>query len=369
MGKPHLLKGLVVDEVSLVDAPANPGAIHLLFKRKDATMPTDAERAAIAAKKAKIDTTGALDRLLTRLGIGKRADPATIDPDTYADAASAAIDKACEALTTSIASIMADASVTDKAPPIAKSLAEFRSFTADATGDQIEKAMRDVALIKSGKDDSAMPTEAEQIATLTKQVADMQAEIDKAKMSPKHAKFMAGLGSDDAKGKFAAKSPADRDAQCDAGGDDVGKGDTVALTKAQGEIAALQKSIAGFEAERELEAFRKRASTAGVGDGQAEVLMKASKGDPDAFGKVLEMLKSATTAAKTGAIFKEFGGSGGTGATGGGAAEEIAAQAQVLMKADPKLGLIAARVAVRKGNLELAQRERDEERAAVRAVS
>lgn len=434
MGRPHTLKSLRVDEISLVDAPANPGALHVLFKRRETRMPTDAELAEAYMKreftaeqrkdaaasgaalpdgsfpisnvddlknaikavgrasdpgkakahiKARAKTLGAtaelpdtwkgtdpgmLDRLLTRLGIGKRA-PEAVDPDNYLDAASAAVDKATQALATSIGSILADTTVTDKAPAIEKSLAEFRAFTADATAEQIEKAMRDVALATSPvrKDDDVMPTPEEQVATLTKALDAANLELAKAKMSPKHAKFMAGLKTDDAKAKFAAKSPDDREAQCGAepDNDDVGKRAMVELTKAQGEVADLQKRVAGFEAEREMEGFRKRAAAIGVGEAQAETILKASKGDPDAFGKLLDMVKAATTAARTGAIFKEFGGTGGTGDAGT-ARAEVESKAETLMKADPKLSPILARVQVRKANLELAQRERDEERASQR---
>ena len=137
--RPHMLKGLTVDEISLVDAPANPGALAVLYKRRDQTMETgleaylkrtftDAERKKLASSGAALpdgsfpietvgdlhnaiklaghaadpakakahirarakalgasdaipDTwkrsdAGPLDRLLTRLGIGKRTSPA-----------------------------------------------------------------------------------------------------------------------------------------------------------------------------------------------------------------------------------------------------------------------------------------------------
>jgi hypothetical protein len=369
---PHTLKGLRVDEISLVDAPANPGALAVLFKRKDQSMPTEAEIAAAAAKKSK--DSSVLDRLLTRLGIGKRATRDTLDPDTYIDAASASVDKATAALATSISSIMADAALTDKGPAIEKSLAEFRAFTADATTEQVEKAMRDVALATSTvRKDDEMPTPEEQVAALTKQLEDANLELAKAKMSAKHSKFMDGL-SGDAKGKFAAKSPDDREAQVNAASDndaddkDTKKRGDVELSKALGEVADLQKRLATFEAERELSDFRKRATSIGVGEAQAEILLKASKGDNDAFGKVLEMVKAATTAARTGAIFKEFGGTGGTGGASS-AKAEIEAKAETLMKAEPELSPILARVRVRKANAELAQRERDEERAASRGAA
>lgn len=360
-GRPHRLKGLYVNEISLVDAPANPGAVHLLFKRKDAPMPSESEIAAAAAKKAK--DSGVLERLMTRLGLGKRDAAGVVDPDTYTDAASAAIDKACLALTESVTSIMADAAVTDKPAAVAKSMSDFRAFTADAAGEQIEKAMRDVALLtKSGKDDTV--TDVEQIASLKKQLADAQMEVAVSKLSAKHAKHMAGLTTDAAKASFMAKSPEERDAAC--AGDDTNKlldpATAVALTKAQTEIADLNKRILAFEADKEMAVFRKRAGDIGLAEAQAEMLLKASKGDETEFAKLLAVVKSATEAARTGGVFKEFGGSGGAGA-GGEASAEVNSKAETLRKADPKLSLIQARVAVRKSDLPLAQRERDEERA------
>jgi hypothetical protein len=440
MGKRHTLKGLVVDEISLVDAPANPGAVTLLYKRRDqATM--DAEvlaylkrnfsddarrslassgaalpdgsfpiedvadlhnaikavgRASDPAKardhiKARAKTLGAesalpeawkradlgpLDRLLTRLGIAKRVPATEIDPDTYSDAAADAVDKATDALGVSIASILADTAITDKAPAIQKSLAEFRTHLGDAVPDQIEKAMRDVAQAAGviEKDDHPMPTIEELSATveaLTKRLADAEAAADVNKMSDKHKAFAAKLEGD-AKAKFAAKTADERDKQIDgAAGKDDNDGDekekAEKLAKALAHTEALEKRLATFEAEREVNLMKRRAVEIGVGEAQAEVLLKASQGDATAFGAVLDMLKAANAQARVGGVFKEFGSTQG-GGTGAGARGEIEAMAETLTKADPTLSIIQARVAVRKTHTALAQRERDEERAAIRAV-
>lgn len=345
--RPHMLKGLQVDEISLVDAPANPGAFHILFKRGGQPMPTPAELE-IARKKAA--TPGPLERLLVKLGITKSAE--TVDPETFVAAATSAFDQARIALGKSIDSIIADAAVTDKAAAIAKSMEEFKTFTDDTVGDQIEKAMRAVALLKAGKDDAPMPTEAEQIAALTKQLADKEAELALAK------------AADPAAAAAAAKKKKEDDEAAAMKKRLEAAGGSVELTKALGQIETLQKTVAGFEAEREMATFRKRAADIGVAEAQAEVIMKASKGDEKSFAAVLDMLKSATTAARTGGVFKEFGGAGGAGA--GGAKGEVDAAAEVMRKANPALSIFQARAAVRKSDLDLAQRERDEERAAAR---
>lgn len=431
MARPHLLKGLVVDEVSLVDSPANRGAVHLLFKRAPESTMTDEEiadafmkrsfsddeRTRFAASGAsmpdgsfpianvadlhnaikavgrakdpeaakrhiktrakalgalaalpetwKAAETGTLDRLLARLGLMKRGS-GTIDPDTYSGDVIASIDAACTALSKSIDSILADATIIDKTNKIAEQLSAFRDFTAGASADQIEKAMRDVAqLAKTGKDDT-MPTADEQIATLKDTVAKLSLEVAKATMSAKHKAHMDSLSGQDAKDAFAAKSSADRDAACASDTAKRAIAETTdptllaQLTKQDSEIADLRKTVATFEAERELAVFAKRASEAGVGEAQAEVLLKASKGDATAFEALLGMLKGATTAAKTGVVFKEFGAGAGTGVAS--AAGEVAAAAEQLRKAEPTLSIVAAKVRVRKANTELAQRERDEER-------
>lgn len=344
MARPHLLKGLQVNEISLVDAPANPGALHILFKRKAPTMATKTD-------------AGALERLLTRLGIGKKA-PAAVDPDSYMDAAGVTIDTATEALGKSITSILADEKITDKGAEIAKSLAQFRSYAGDQVGEQIEKAMRDVALATAVTKDDAMPTMEEMTASLaemSKKLADTEAELAKAKKEPPVV--------DDAAAAAAKKK---KEAEAAMAKSTEGMLFLAELKKSQDEAVELAKRVAVFEAERELEAMKKRVTLIGANESQAETILKASKGDAKAFEAVLDMVKAANAQAKAGAIFKEFGGAGHA-APEGSAKAEVDALASTLVKADPKLSLIHARVAVRKGNAELAQRERDEERAAMRA--
>lgn len=345
MARPHLLKGLQVNEISLVDAPANPGALHILFKRKAPTMTSKTD-------------AGALDRLLQRLGIGKKA-PAAVDPDSYRDAAGSEIDEATTALTKAIASILGDEKVTDKNHEIAKSLAQFRSHTSDKVGEQIEKAMRDVALATTVTKDDAMPTMEEMTASLaemSKKLADTEAELAKAKKEPPVDDAAAAAAS--AKKKKEAAEAMGKSAE--------GALFLEELKKSKDEAVELAKRVAVFEAERELAAMKKRAAQIGATESQADLILKASKGDAKAFEAVLDMVKAANAQAKAGAIFKEFGGTGHA-APEGSAKAEVDAMASTLVKADPKLSLIHARVAVRKGNAELAQRERDEERAAMRA--
>ena len=428
MGKRHTLKGLRVDEISLVDAPANPGALALLYKRRDqAIMDADVlaylkrnfsegERKTLASSgkalpdgsfpienvsdlhnaikavgrasdpakaKAHIKTRakalgaesalpdtwkrdpGPLDRLLTRLGIGKRTATDDLDPDLYADAAADAVDKATDALGVSIASILADAAVSDKAAAISKSLAEFRTHLGGEVPGQIEKAMRDVAVAAGviEKDDPPMPTIEElvaSVAALTKRLEDTEGELAKAK------KKLPPDPDGDAAADADEKKKADKE-KADAMKKALEAGQSVELTKALAETADLQKRLAVFEAEREVNTMKRRAIEIGVPETQAELLLKARQGDPTSFDAVLDIIKAANAQARAGGVFKEFGSAGG-GVSGAGARGEVEALAQTLVKADPKLSIIAARVAVRKQHPDIAQRERDEERAAIRQV-
>jgi hypothetical protein len=430
MGKRHTLKGLRVDEISLVDAPANPGALALLYKRRDqAIMDADVlaylkrsfsegerktlassgkalpdgsfpienvsdlhnaikavgrasdpakAKAHIRARAKALNATdaipdtwksfdpGPLERLLTRLGIGKRApDPSDLDPDIYADAAADAVDKATDALAVSIASILADAAVSDKAAAISKSLAEFRTHLGGEVPGQIEKAMRDVAVAAGviEKDDLPMPTIEElvaSVAALTKRLEDTEGELAKAK------KKLPPDPDGDAQADADEKKKADKE-KADAMKKALEAGQSVELTKALAETADLQKRLAVFEAEREVNTMKRRAIEIGVPETQAELLLKARQGDPTSFDAVLDIIKAANAQARAGGVFKEFGSAGG-GVSGAGARGEVEALAQTLVKADPKLSIIAARVAVRKQHPDIAQRERDEERAAIRQV-
>jgi len=76
-------------------------------------------------------------------------------------------------------------------------------------------------------------------------------------------------------------------------------------------ISRLCKSIRALwnlGAERELDAFKKRAIDLGLPpDSGGVMLMKASKGDAKAFARMEAHLKSAIAAAKVGGLFKEFG--------------------------------------------------------------
>lgn len=352
MARPHTLQGLRINEVSLVDAPANPHAFALLFKRKDTVMPKPAAKASETA----------LERMLTRLGLGKRASLAEPpDPDTYGDAAAATVDKATQALATSISSILGDDAVLEKTAAITQSLAEFRAHLGEAMPEQIEKAMRDVALATATRKDDTMPTHDELTATvaeLTKQLADSRVALAKAKKAPAEPDPDPDAAADAAEPADPKKKPL------------FGKQDTpeaVALAKALAETADLHKRVAGFEAERELLAMQKRAVEVGAAPAQAEVLLKASKGDLAAFDTLLGLLKAANAQAKSGALFKEFGAVGGP--VDGSAAAEVESLAQAMIKTTPTLSPILARVQVRKAQPELAQRERNEERATARATA
>jgi hypothetical protein len=321
-------------------------------------------------------TGSAWDALLTRLGI-RKAEPAPVDPDTYSEAAEADVDAAVAALGKSLETILGDGAVTDKAAAVLKSLGQFRIHVADKVSDHIEKAMRDVALASAaagsprGKEGD-MPTLDElnkTITDLTARVTKAEREANIAKLSQAHADYAAASDMDeDDKAKFAAKSPAERDAHMAK--NPIKKLDPKLPPEVVEALAKAKETsdrLAVLEGERALSDMRKRAVEIGVGEAQAEVLLKAQAGDKDAIAKVFELLKAANAQAKTGKLFEEFG-SRTPGGPAGSARAEVQAKAEELRKSDGKLTLEIARVNVRKANPDLAQRERDEERAAIHAV-
>jgi hypothetical protein len=347
----HTLTGLRISEVSLVDFPANTGATHILYKRKDPPMT------------ATTKSDGAFAALLTRLGLRKSAAD-RFDPDSYADASADLIGKAQSGLAESLQSILADASVTDKTAAIAKSLDQFGAFVEAGVCETIEKAMSDVAqaVTEKGQD---MPTADELTAAnaeLTRRVAKMERELAIAKMSQEHADYASAADmSKEDQDEFAAKTPAERDEHMKK--HPIKKSPLPEhVQKALDDAVAMRKRLDVLEGERELETMRKRASEIGIGAAHAETILKASQGDPKAFGDVLNLLKAATEQARVGKLFGEFG-SAGSGAPGS-AQADVAAAAEVLAKADPKLSVAAARTQIRKSRPDLAQRERNEERAA-----
>lgn len=364
MGRAHRLKRLTVSEISLVDAPANQGAHHLLFKRKGPVMPKE---------------LSPLERMLQKLGLAKRGtvEDKAPDPDTYADAASTAIDKATEALNKSIGTILADEKITDKAGEIAKQMATMRAHLGDEVSTHIEKAMRDVALVSLDKNgDQSMPTTDElaaQIAALTKRADNAEFELAKSKLpadtlayiaavemsAADQATFVKASAADQAK-TMKDKPPAKKKVVDPDAADDAAE-----MKKRDDTIAALTKSIAKFEAEAELQAMRKRATEVGLPEAQAEIILKASKGDPEAFGKVLDLMKAQNAQAKTAQLFGEFGST--RVAKEGSATAEVDTKVIELTKADPKKSAITARAEIMKANPELFRRVRAEEMAGTSA--
>jgi hypothetical protein len=353
MGKPHLLKNLRVSEISLVDAPANQGAMHLLFKRKGLTMPKE---------------PSALERMLAKLGLSKRGnvDDKTPDPDTYSDAAGTAIDKAAAALNTSIASILADEKITDKAGEIAKQTATMRAHLGDEVAAQIEKAMRDVAVVsleKSG--DPNMPTMDElaaQLAALTKRADSAEFELAKSKLPAETQAYIADVAMSAEDQAVFVKASAEDQAKTMKDKPPAKKKVPEAdpeMAKRDATIAEMAKSIATFQAERELSDMRKRAADVGLPEAQAEVLLKASKGDADAFGKLMDLVKANKAQAKTDKLFGEFGST--RVSKEGSATAEMDAKVVELTKADPTKTASVARAEIMKKNPDLFRRVRAEE--------
>lgn len=157
-----------------------------------------------------------------------------------------------------------------------------------------------------------------------------------AKMSAEHKEFHDKLDGDDAKERFAAKSPEDRDKEMKTQTEKSGDTETEkALAKSLTDLADMRKRMTALEDDKALTGFQKRAVAMGLREEDGDTLMKAERGDVAAVRKLTDMLGAATAAAREAGIFKEFG-SRGTG-SGDTALEQMTAKAEELRKADPKM--------------------------------
>lgn len=166
--------------------------------------------------------------------------------------------------------------------------------------------------------------------------------------------------------EFPPKKPA---AAADDAGDDDKMGKMIAKAIEDSPIVkALVLENNALKNVGKLADFQKQAVDLGLPESHGEVMMKAFSGDPEAIKKHGEFLKGLVNQAKTGEIFKEFGGDGGpTGAT---AYDKIKALGEELRKLDPSLSPQQARakVLMNPANAALVQQNKSEENARRRAA-
>jgi cation transport regulator ChaB len=245
-------------------------------------------------------------------------------------------ERAAAALQISVRSIIDDDEVVDKAAAIAESLSQYNDYIAGFAPDTSETDAMTNDEIKKHVDDAvaaALKVHGEKIEKLeadNKALADENAVL---KMSDRHKAFHDGLDSQEAKDKFKAMSPEERDAACNK----AKKSLDPEIQKRLDDAEQDRKALMALVEKDERATYAKRAEAAGMKDG--EVLRKAYKGDPSALQEIereyAELHKALDEARKSGMIFKEFGSriekSGST------AMDELNAKAAEVRKSDPKL--------------------------------
>lgn len=304
--------------------------------------------------------------------------------------------EAVGALDRSICSISYDDDVADKAAMIAESFDQFRAHVAGlGLDDDVTKSLAsDIGaahpLLKGDRDmDTAaiqkMIDEAVTKSTkpLTDTIAKQAGEIAILKMSEKHKDFHDKM-SGDAKDKFAAMSPGERDDHMDKNPVKKGvdalpadvRGVVEPIIKSMGETVQknveLSKQVHTLTDERDRVEFGKRAVGLGLPEAHGEIMRKAYAGDVAAIGEHEKALKGLVARAAAGEriLFSEIGKSeqGGTGAT---AYDQIMVKAKEFKKADPKLTEAQAftKAYTDPANRELAETHKREEFTKRRSVA
>jgi len=269
-------------------------------------------------------------------------------------------------LAESIQSIVDDDTVTDKAPLIEKTLAQFGEHvekTLSGDPDPPSEDEMSPALKKAlGLPETA--TEAEALAAVAKR--DLELAILKADMTAPERALHDALPEAD-RGAFRALDKAARAAEIAKRAPAPPAADPL-VAKMQTELADLQKRNASLEHERDLAKFSKRATEIGLTEAQGELLMKAHAGDKDALTKLENAIKGLHEQIATGKLFTEFGSGQGASVD---AYAEITAKAIELRKADPKLTIEKAKAKVIEdpANRDLVKRYNEERSGAHKRVA
>jgi hypothetical protein len=285
------------------------------------------------------------------------------------------LEKSTAALAESVASIVDDDAVTDKASALSKTFAQFYEYLAKAlaAGGAVissDKEQDMSAAIKKALGLAESATEAEVTAAIVKlasaenkekdaKIVKLESElaIAKAGMDDDEKKFHDGLKDDDAKAKFRGASKADRKVAMTKR-DDLPED----VRKALAEHDDLKKKVAVLEDGKALEGFTKSAIDIGLPEAEGATLQKAYRGDKEAVDKLVGFLKAAHAQAKAAGIFKEIGGNGP--ANGATALDELNTKADELRKKETGLSQAQAfaKVYADPANAEIVKRERAENR-------
>lgn len=269
--------------------------------------------------------------------------------------------QATGALAKSLCSILADDAVTDPQAQIDKSISQFKAHISGSP-EHMETTMTPEEITKLVNETVTKATD-----PLKADIAKRDDEIAILKMSDKQKAHFDGL-DDDAKKKFKAMSPDEKDAACkksdDTAADPVAKKIEDISKVFTSKIEVLEKRNAEFELREQKVIFAKRAVESGLKEEDGEVMRKAFSGDPDAQVALLkrqtETIAAYKEQAKSGKLFSEFGKQGGGSATAYG---ELQAKAGELRKSDPKLTEAQAftKAYTDPANREVVERYKDEQ--------
>jgi len=367
------LTDITLNEVSFVDAGANPGAHLMFWKRKpDMTKPIT-----FMAKVAKLFATAFPTPEIAKqqlADLAKEDDAKSFDQVVGMSEVWTAIWQATDALNTSIRSIL-DSDEAEKQPLLNRSLDEFKQHLLDVVSSSatktpdVEKEAGEMSedLKKSlGLADTATDADvASAVAKVQADLAKAQADAAFAKMSEPHREYVVAKGlKDDDLTAFVAKSDADREAVIKT--EPIAKSASdVEIEKRDRELSDLKKSMADLQKRDAVSAIAKRAETemsaVAKADDLADLIYDVTKHDASLGERLENVLKTANARIEKGGLLKELG-SGHRGISKG--ADAIEAAAKELQKSNTGWSIQKARTEARKQNPELAAQERTESRQA-----
>jgi predicted RNase H-like HicB family nuclease len=310
---PAILRNIVLDEVSLVDRPANPGAEVLLTK---AEAPPQGGWIANLWKRA-----------FPADGVTKYVsfDAAYSEGETKerANEMLEEVQECCMALQDSIRSILEDDEISDRGAALDETFAQFQDAIQGLTTEAMEKAFTASA---------APDADATAVDTATP-VVEETAMNTETKTTEAVSKAEAPALPEDVIRKLA-------------------------------EAEDLRKRVDALEDEREAAIFAKRAADLGLSPNLAHPLRVVRKADPAAADTIEAAFKALTAQVNASSLFGELGTSGATGAAT--ALDELMAKAADIRKAAPALTEAQAFDKASMDYPELMKRHRQEQRAAQR---
>lgn len=292
---PKVLKDLVIDEVSLVDVPANKAARVILMKRGDMELG---------------EKTSLLEKLKKALGL---TEGGTDDPNTEDDVE---IQKKLEALQAQVAKLEID-----------KTRSEYSAKIAKAKRVEDLTALRGEGAFKALSEDAR--------TALDTEIETRKGELEAAVKVGKYDTFRSKLPKSLHKA-FDEMMDEDKDefmSRFGKGGveaDPVGK----ALARAEQRATDLEAQVASLVAKGEVEAILKGdlKDVPGATAELAESVRKLRRADPAAAETLVKQLKGQALQLKASGLFKTLGKDGGE-----------------IKKAEDKLDQLAKKRATEKG--------------------